>query len=169
VASSCGGEDSGVEYAGPQTIPVNFVELDGNPGGRFRIEVRKLSLTERRWTVYAAVTNHTTATWWVTRPHFPGQTKFGLYASADADSRFIRAQFAAGRTTPPLLADRFSPPLPRHFTPGRRWTGAFSGYGRIPRERWVRFAFGRFQTNGDPPAGLPDGLMVVTDRAVRVS
>lgn len=149
-------------------ITVNRSEFDARRGQGFRLEVRTLRLTELRWAVSAAVTNRTTATWWVVRPHFPGETKFGLYASVDPDLASLEAEFAAARKTPPLLADRFSPPLPRFFTPGLRWAGVFSGHGRIPRERWVRFAFGRFQTNRPPP-GLPDGLIVVTDRAVWVS
>lgn len=116
----------------------------------------------------AAVTNETTTTWWVVRPHFPGQTKFGLYVSPDPGWDSLEAAFARAQQTPPLLADRFSPPLPRLFSPGRRWSGVFSGYGRIPRDRWVRFAFGRFRTN-KPPTGLPDDLMAITDEAVRVS
>lgn len=145
-----------------------MVEFDAKRGAGFRLEVRSLELTERRWTVSAAVTNVTPATWWVVRPHFPGETKFGLYVSADPDLGSLQSEFAAARKTPPLLADHFSPPLPRFFTPGRRWAGVFSGYGRIPRKRWVRFAFGRFQTN-KPPPGLPDGLIAFTDPAVRVS
>jgi hypothetical protein len=114
------------------------------------------------------VTNKTKATWWVVRPHFPGQTKFGLYVSPDAGLASLEAASARALKTPPLLADHFEPPLPRLFTPGRRWAGVFSGQGRIPRGRWVRFAFGRFQTN-DPPVGLPDGLIAFTEKAVRVS
>lgn len=168
LAGACE-EQSGVEYAPPQTIAVRVVELDGGEGAGFRLEVRRFELTERRWAVTAAVTNTTPATWWVVRPHFPDETKFGLYVSKNADSGYLRAEFASGRTTPSLLADRFSPRLPAYFTPGRRWSGVYSGHGRIPRERWVRFAFGRFQTNGIPPAGLPDGLMAITNRAVWVS
>jgi hypothetical protein len=167
VAGSCGGEGARVEYASTQTVAVDALEAEGRPEARFRIEVRELRLTDRRWTVSAAVTNETRATWWVVRPHFPGETKFGLYVSPDPGLAHLRAEFAAARKTPPLLADRISPPLPRFFTPGRRWAGIFSGHGRIPRNRWVRFAFGRFQTNR-PPRRMPDGLIVFTRRAVRV-
>jgi len=168
IASSCG-EASRVDYAPAQTIAVNTVELDGRHGSGFRLEVRNLQLTQQRWAVSAAVTNRTTATWWVVRPHFPGQTKFGLFVSTQGSTGQLRSEFAAGRTTPSLLADRFSPSLPPRFAPGRRWSGVFSGRGQIPRKRWVRFAFGRFQTNGIPPPGLPDGLMAVTRQAIWVS
>jgi len=166
---ACGGDVAPVDYAGPQTIQVDLSEFDGKRGAGFRLEVRQLRLTPESWVVAAAVTNATKERWWVRRPHFPGETKFGLYVSRRSNRRYLEVEFAAARTTPSLLAERFSPQLPLYFAPGQRWSGTFSGRGLIPRGRWVRFAFGRFQTNGVPPSGLPAGLMAVTDRAVWLS
>ena len=167
-AAGCGGGSASVVYASPQEIRISSNELDGYRGHGFRLQIRGLRLTSDRWLVTASVTNATPVSWVVRRPHVRGGTKFGLFVLSTSDPKRWRAEFEAARTTPSLLAEQFQPPLPASFAPGERWSGAFSGRGRIPQGSFVRFAFGRFTTSGKPPTGLPAGLMAVTRHPVRV-
>jgi len=168
-AAGCGGGGSAsVVYASPQEIRISSNELDGYRGHGFRLQIRSLRLTSDRWLVTATVTNATRVNWVVRRPHVRGGTKFGLFVLSTSDPKRWRAEFEAGRTTPSLLAERFQPSLPARFAPGERWSGVFSGRGRIPQGSFVRFAFGRFTTSERPPTGLAAGLMAVTRHSVRV-
>jgi hypothetical protein len=121
------------------------------------------------WRVDAAVTNASPVIWTVTRPHVRGGTKFGLFVAARPSDLEPAAVEAGRRTTPQLLAETFEPPLPRVFRPRMRWSGSFAGHGFIPKGSFVAFAFGRFSTQADPPAGLPRDLVATTSRPLHVN
>ncbi len=137
-------------------------------GGGFRLDVYELRLTAGGWWVQARVANATSVTWNVGRPHRSGGTKFGLFVAASKDDLLPERLQATARTVPTFLAAKFDPPLPSFFGPHTSWRGRFGGDGRIPRGRYVSFAFGRFTTLETPPAGLPSGLLEVTARSVHV-
>jgi hypothetical protein len=162
------GSVSEVQAAPPQTIEIGTTELDGHQGIGFVLEIRRLQITRVGWRVHAAVTNATPVIWTVVRPHVLGGTKFGLFV-ADRPSKLTAAAMEAKNwTTPQLVAETFDSPLPRVFQPGMRWSGSFAGPGFVPADSFVVFAFGRFSTEADPPAGLPRGLVAVTARPLQV-
>jgi hypothetical protein len=165
--AACGGEVEPVRYAEPQVVEIGATTLDGLDGAGFLLGVRRLRIGADGWAVEASVVNRTPVLWQIGRPHVQG-TKFGLFAAPTADELTPRRLEDTGRTTPPLLATRFEPPLPGLLEPGAGWSGRFSGPGRIPRGNFVRVAFGRFTTTETPPDGLPQRLMALSGPAVRV-
>lgn len=96
-----------------------------------------------------------------------GGTKFGLFVAPTG--RELRASHleASGRTTPPLVADAFDPPLPRSLASGASWSGSFSGTGRVPAGSFLSVVFGRFSSDS-PPRRFPAGLLAVTSVPIRV-
>jgi hypothetical protein len=168
LGTGCGGRADVAEPGRPQTIRLDWHELDGVDAVGFQFDVRALRIEERGWAVQAGVTNRTDATFRITRPHVRGGTKFGLFVLRSDSAREWRQRVAARRLTPELLASRFEPPIPQLLRPGARWIGTFSGPGRPPAGSFVRIAFGRFVTTETPPRGLPAELLAVTRRAARI-
>jgi hypothetical protein len=164
----CGTEGGDTRPASPQTIRLDWHELDGVGGAGFLLEVRSLRITRQGWSVDAAVTNRTPVTFRITRPHVRGGTKFGLFVLASDDPREWEEHVAAQRVTPSLIATRFDPPIPRLLRPRARWSGTFSGPGRPSTGSFVRIAFGRFETTQTPPGGLPSDVLAVTTTAVQI-
>lgn len=168
AGSGCGGQGDATERARPQTITLDWHEVDGVGDVGFALDVRVLRIERGGWAVEAAVANHTDVTFRITRPHVRGRTKFGLFVLPSASSQEWAKRVAARRLTPELLATRFEPPIPALLRPGARWSGTFSGPGRPPSGSFVRVAFGRFVTTEAPPRGLPAELLAVTRRAALI-
>lgn len=167
AGSACGGEEKGVAAAPPQTIRIGKSELAGAGGVGFRLEVRRMHITPTGWRVEGRVTNATPATWTIGRPHVSGGTKFGLFVARTARELRPSRLEASARTTPPLIANAFEPPLPRSLAPGATWSGFFAGNGRVPSGSYVSVAFGRFRSYS-PPSRLPGGLLAVISVPTRV-
>jgi hypothetical protein len=167
AASACGGKNEGIAAAPPQVIWVGTSELDGDGGVGFLLDVRRLHTTPSGWRVEATVTNATPARWTIGRPHMSGGTKFGLFVAQSARELRASRLAASGRTTPPLIASAFDPPLPRSLAPGASWSGSFAGTGQLPAQSFVSVVFGRFSSDS-PPRRFPVGLLVITSVPIRV-
>jgi hypothetical protein len=167
AVAGCGTEDEPSRAAAPQTIEIGSKDFDGENGVGFALEVRRLHITANSWRVDARIVNRTGVSWTVSRPHFPGRTKFGIYVAPTAEELSPARLEASRLVTPQLAADRFRPLLPHVFAAGTGWTGSFSGRGRIPQNSFVKFAFGRFTTY-DPHPRLPPRILLLTSRPVQV-
>lgn len=88
------------------------------------------------------------------KPHTVSRTYFGI---ARADRRTPEALHSA------LLADRFSPPLPRQLDHGASWSGTYTGRGRLPLDVPLRLVFGRFTRVGESI-----GFLCVSTHEVRL-
>lgn len=167
LAAACGGGSERAAVARPQVVRVGTTEIDGDSGIGFRLEIRRLVITGQGWRVEARVTNSTATIWTIGRPHVPEGTKFGLFVAATVRELQATRLEASGRTTPPLIANSFAPPVPRLLRPGDSWSGSFAGTGEIPAGSFVCVAFGRFSTD-TPPPGFPDRLMAITSAPIRL-
>jgi hypothetical protein len=126
------------------------------------VDVQHLVIGRDRWSVAATVRNDTHVTLLVGRPHHAGGTEFGLLLLANRSSSAVRA---AG---PGVFASTFVPGLPALLRPGARWSGTFSGRGRLPRARYARIELGRFTTVGPAQHGVPWRFRYITDHASRL-
>jgi hypothetical protein len=54
------------------------------------------------------------------------------------------------------------------LSPGERWSGTFSGRGRLPRDVPIRVVLGRFVISGQVPRGLVRMFLCVSHRYVRL-
>lgn len=169
VMTGCGGKtQTSPRPAPPQTIQLGWHQTEGRPPDRFLLTVSRLVIGLAQWSVHGSVQNQTGQTWLIERPHMPGGTKFGIFVFKSGARAEIKELERRRRLSPALIADTFVPELPRILHPGVRWTGVFSGRGTIPSDRFLRIAFGRFTTQGEPPKGLYRAMLFVTDRAVRM-
>jgi hypothetical protein len=123
--------------------------------------VKRLVIRPNGWSVSAAVRNDTPAALVIERPHHPGEAEFGVLALDSAD---IEAVERVGRGA---FATRYEPTLPRVLRPHERWSGTFSGPGRLSKARFVRIEFGRF-TGYRAAASVPRRFSYVTDHVLRL-
>jgi hypothetical protein len=164
AAAGCGSTAS-VPWAEPQTLSLGWHENCGTRADRIPIETRRLTVGERRWRVELSFRNETGVTLSVLRPHAVGETLFGLEPFGTTSLDEVRRRVDV---KPRTFADRFTPSTPRLLEPGDRWSGAFSGRGRLPAETPVRVVLGRFVITGKVPRGLARGFLCVSERYVRL-
>ena len=88
----------------------------------------------------ASITNDTSTTLFIGRPHTDDPGTFGLLATESVRH--------SGRVPSGLLATRYVPPLPRVLRPGEGWSGRFSGLGAVPAGTSLRIVFGSFWAYG---------------------
>jgi hypothetical protein len=123
---------------------------------------------ERRWRVALSLRNGTGVTLGVLRPHALDETLFGLAPYRTTSLGEVRRRAETAEAKPRTLADRFRPAPPRLLSPGERWSGTFSGPGRLPRGVPIRVVLGRFVITGPVPAGLVRQFLCVSSRYVRL-
>jgi len=107
------------------------------------------------------VRNDTPAGLLIERPHHPGEAEFGVLALDSADVEAVE------RVGLGAFATRYEPPLPRVLRPHERWSGTFSGPGRLSKARFVRIELGRF-ARYRATTGVPRRFTYVTDHVLRL-
>ena len=112
--------------------------------------MRRFIVRRNGWAVSAGVKNDSQATLVISRRHRRHGTECGILL---IPSRSKRAAQNAG---PGLFASRFRPALPVSLRPGERWSGTFSGAGRLPEGDYVRIQLGSFGASGTlrPPISM---------------
>ncbi len=135
--------------------------MNWHESSALRVDVRKLVIRPNGWSVSASVRNNTPAGLLIERPHHPGEAEFGVLALDSAD---VEAVERVGRGA---FATRYEPPLPRVLRPHERWSGTFSGTGRLSKARFLRIEFGRF-TRYRATTGAPRRFSYVTDHVLRL-
>jgi hypothetical protein len=162
LVAGCGATSTS-RPARSQKIMLDWHEAAGPAGARMIVDVRTLIVRPNGWSVAAAVTNDTHVTMTIGRPHHQGETEFGLLVLGKAAPAAVRA---AG---PGVFATHVLPRAPLVLHPHEKWSGTFSGLGRLTSGRYVRVEFGRFTTVGPPQPGVPWRFRYITDHVVRVS
>jgi hypothetical protein len=166
-AAGCGGGATHADWANPQTIRLGGDERCGPRDHSIALNLRRLTLERDRWRVDASVVNRTGVPVSIIRPH-TDETYFGLAAFPDAQLADVANRVERRQIHLQLVADRFDPALPRRLTAGGRWTGTFSGPGRLPRGRVIRVVTGRFVIVGSAPRGLYREFLCVSEHGRRV-
>jgi hypothetical protein len=155
-------------WARPQALRLGWHENCGTRARPLTISTRRLTVGERRWRVELAFRNETAITLGVVRPHTVDETLFGLAPYKTTSLREVLKRAETAEAKPLTYADRFSPAAPRLLAPGERWSGSFSGRGRLPRGVPVRVVLGRFVITGRVPRGFFRGFLCVSNRYVRL-
>jgi hypothetical protein len=163
---ACGTAPARIAWAPPQTLSVAPLVDCSSHGRGVGITVRRLELRDRTWRVEAELVNRLGVSMFAYRPHrLPPATWFGLTVFDTPSRNDVQRRAAKLALQPQLVADRFDPPLPARFAPGKTWRGSFSGVGRVPASSYVRVVFNRFQITGTPPRGFPDRFICVSEPA----
>jgi hypothetical protein len=161
LSAGCG-ETATSKPARSRTIALNWHEAPGPAGARMIVDVRTLVVGTNGWSVTAAVKNDTHVTMTVGRPHHQGETEFGLLVLGSGKPSAVDA---AG---PGVFATRVVPRAPVVLDPREKWSGTFSGPGRLSTGRYVRVELGRFTTVGPPQRGVPWRFRYITDHVLRL-
>ena len=167
AAAGCG-SSSRSDWARPQAVRLGWHENCGTRARPLPVETRRLALRERRWRVELSFRNETGIALGVVRPHATGETLFGLAPYRTTSLREVLERAETANAKPLTYADRFEPSQPRLLSPGERWSGTFSGRGRLPRGVPIRVVLGRFVITGDVPRGFVRMFLCVSRRYVRL-
>jgi hypothetical protein len=159
---------SPAHWARPQTVRLAWRENCGTSARPLRVETRRLAVGPRRWRIELSLRNGTGITLGVIRPHAPAETLFGLAPYRTTSLREVQQRAQTGEAKPRSYADRFEPAPPRLLSPGERWSGSFSGLGRLPQRVPIRVVLGRFVITGPVPDGFARGFLCVSSRYVRL-
>lgn len=172
VAAGCGGGDPlplpAAAPAPPQRAELDWTESAGEPGARVVFRVDELEVLEDGWRAAISITNDTRTQFSVGDPRAALDRRFGLMLFPTGDVRELEQRNRAGELPEIRAADAYEPPLPLVLEPGRTWSGTISAPGSLAAGTFVRVVFGALVPVGDPPEGLPEVLVWITDRAYRL-
>lgn len=166
LAAGC--DSAPQRWARPQTLRLDWHENCGTRARPLTISTRRLIVSDRRWRIELALRNETGFTLGVLRPHAVDETLFGLAPYRTTSLREVLKRAETAEAKPLTYADRFEPAAPRLLAPGERWSGSFSGSGRLPPSVPVRVVLGRFVIAGRVPPGFFRGFLCVSKRYVRL-
>jgi hypothetical protein len=168
LVSGCGSNGSGT-IARPQTAKLNWHENCGTRANPIPITTQRLVVEKGIWRVALSFRNRTRVTLFITRPHFPDGTFFGLapFRTSSWQEVLERAESGVG-AEPRTIAEHFSPALPRRLAPGQGWSGEFSGPGGLPAGVPIRVVLGLFEAVA-APSEFFEGFLCVSERVVRLS
>ncbi len=166
--AGCGGSEpeprKPARAAEPQQAELGWRESYPSTGQRLVFVVDRLAVRKDGWSVDIAVTNST-------RIGFAAdgsRLAYGLMLFATGDLAELE-QAAAGTGLPPLRrAATIEPEPPPTLEPGETWRATLSGPGSLADGSYLRVSFGPFQAMGEPPAGMEQSVVWITDHAHRL-
>ncbi len=161
------GDDSDVTTsmaAGPQTAALDWSETYGPSGEEVVFTVDMLEVTEKGWKARIGIDNRTEVGWELA----PGGTpegSFGLQLFETGDVQELDERNRRGTLPAVRAATGYEPELPRILEPGASWEGTMSAHGALVAGSWARVVFGTLVAVGNPPKGLGELVIWITDEA----
>jgi hypothetical protein len=161
------GDDPGVApsvAAGPQTATLGWTESYGPSGNKVVFTVDRLEVTDTGWKARVGIDNRTEIGWELA----PGATpegSFGLQLFETGDAEELDERNRRGTLPAVRAAEDYSPELPRILEPGASWEGTMSARGSLVAGSYARVTFGTLIAVGNPPEGLSEMVVWITDHA----
>jgi hypothetical protein len=173
LAAGCGGDGDPVVLgdegrAPPQQATLDWSEAYGEPGARLVFRVDSLAVERDGWTANVAVENDTRVPFTLASGASSLDRAFGLMLLPTGDIKELDRLNRANELPPVRQAERFDPPLPGVLDPGESWQGTMAARGSLPAGTWARVVFGAFVTIEEPPEGLQERVVWITDHAHRL-
>jgi hypothetical protein len=174
LTSGCGaGSDEPDELpdsraAPPQRATLDWREVYGDPGARLVFRVDSLAVERDGWRADVAVRNESDSRFAVASGSASLDRSFGLMLLPSGDLRELERLNEAGELPAVRQAESFDPPLPGVLEPGDEWRGTIAARGSLPAGSWARIVFGSFVAMGEPPPGLQERVIWITDHAHRL-
>jgi hypothetical protein len=138
-----------------KTIGVKWNERKSLQRGYVAFRVREIAVGTGTWRVKAQVTNRSPSRLRISQPVEPG------YCIVRDIGFGLCVPFGMGGWT--RLSPSFATPaIPWSLRPGHTWRGTLSGFGTLPRRRFIHVGFGIFNPTGQSPFGR------ITDHAFRL-
>jgi hypothetical protein len=163
---ACGAESPelpDVAAAAPQNAVLHWQESYGKPGTRLVFRVSAFRVTPTGWSADVEVQNDSRTSYSLGGKRASLDRTFGVMLFRTGDMRELRQRNAAQELPDVRGAETFSPALPALLAAGATWRGTMSAAGALVSKLWVRIVFGPFVAVGDPPQGLQDPVVWITD------
>jgi hypothetical protein len=151
--------------APPQQATLDWREVYGDPGGRLVFHVDSLSVDEDGWRASIGVRNDSKERFLVASGTASLDQSFGLMMLPTGDLRELDRLNQAGELPAVRQADVIEPPLPGVLEPGAEWRGTIRARGSLPGGGWARVVFGAFVAAEEPPPGMAETVVWITDHA----
>jgi hypothetical protein len=173
LAAGCGASTDSTPLsdegaAPPQEARLGWQESYGKPGSRLVFQVDSLSVLDDGWRAEVSVRNDSDARFTVGSGPSSLEREFGLMLLPTGDVRELDRLNRAGELPAVRPADRFTPPLPGVLEPGEEWRGTMAAQGALPGGGWARVVFGVFLAIEEPPKGMQERVIWITDHAHRL-
>jgi hypothetical protein len=173
LAAGCGSDGppallSEEGAAPPQKATLDWRETYGEPGARLVFRVESLAVEADGWSARIAVQNDSRVQFTIASGASSLDRAFGLMVLPTGDMRELERLNRANELPPVRQAERFEPPLPGVLAPGTTWRGTIAARGALPGGGWARVVFGAFVTIDEPPRGLEERVVWITDHAHRL-
>ena len=154
--------------ASPQRAELGWVERSPETGPALVFRTHRFAVSERGWEADLEIENQTAVTWELGTNPVAVEQSFGLMLFATGTLEELERRNRAGELPGLRPARSFTPPLPDRLGPRTRWRGNVSARGSLAAGRYARFVFGPLVARGDPPQGMPDQIIWITDHAYRL-
>jgi hypothetical protein len=154
-----------VSAAPAQEARVDWIEPTTRERPRLVFGVARIVVLRDGWRAEISIRNETETAWGVGTRLSPSRLPFGLmlFATGELDELTVRDR---EQSLPGIRYARTVQPAPPDIlAPGESWTGTISAPGALAANRWLRVVFGPLVPEDDPPEGLPDPLVWITDHA----
>jgi hypothetical protein len=154
--------------AGPQTAQLGWRETYGPAGEQLVFTVESLQVLRDGWRARIGIENDTRLGWELDDPRASLDRAFGLMLFTTGTQEELDELNESGELPPPRTATRFAPELPAILEPGDSWEGTMSASGALVAGSWARVVFGTLVAVGNPPEGLAETVVWITDHAYRL-
>lgn len=172
LATACG--ESGdpapdVQKAPPQLALLGWEESYGKPGSRLVFGVSSFRVTDAGWAAKVEIRNDSPVSYSLGGQRASISRAFGVMLFRTGDRRDLEQRNRANELPELRSAVRFQPQLPDLLDRGASWRGTMSAPGNLVAGLWVRIVFGPLVAVGEPPEGLQDPVVWITDHAHELS
>lgn len=153
--------------AEPQRPELGWRESYHGPGGeRLVFLVEEFEVTRDGWTAEIGVSNLTPVRFGA-KPE-AAQSRYGLMLFETGDLQALEEAASSGSLPPIRTATEIDPEPPESLAPGATWRGRISASGSLPAGSYVRVVFGPLDAWGEPPEGIEEIVVWISDRSYRL-
>jgi len=153
--------------ASPQSKHLDWRETYGTAGERVVFTVDRLTVTRTGWRAHVGIANRSSVAWELAPNATPDGT-FGLRLFETGDKTELERRNQSGTLPSVRAATGYQPELPKILEPKASWNGRISAPGALVAGSWVRVVFGTLIAVANPPEGLAEVFVWITDHAYRL-
>jgi hypothetical protein len=173
LLAGCSRSDAGqpvapAKAAGPQRAELDWVERYPDKGPGLVFKVTSFAVTPDGWEAAIAVENASGTHWELPEAQESFRRAFGVMLFTTGDPDDLERLNRDGQLPTIRRATTFRPPLVTFLPDGESWKGRISARGALPVGAFVRIVFGPFIAVADPPKGMDDRVVWITDHALEL-
>ena len=170
LLAGCGGAEAEpvgpTQAAEPQRAELGWLERYPPTGQGLRFVVEWLEVRKDGWSAEIAVTNATDISFELVGDDT--ELQYGLMLFATSDLAELEEAARGGTLPAPRLAAKLEPAPPELLAPNDTWRTTISAPGALADGSYVRVSFGPLRAQGEPPEGMEQVVVWITDRSYRL-